>query len=489
MTKGNAIIRWINARIEIPLIRPHRDFIKATFDTDVQISAISAPRGFGKTWLYAQIIACALTPGSPLWERGVEVLYMAASLEQARIMVQFLRESLADSEDDYRWVDSSQRLLVTHKETATRLRVLSSSGKRSLGLGAGQSIICLDEPAAFDVTNSYTVWDSLRQAIGKRPLKLLVIGTRAPAVDGHWWLELLESGSNASRHVQLYAASPDDAWDSYQTALKANPVLRINPLLRRTVLTERDDARHDTRLKAAYQSYRLNVPTPDESQVLLTVDDWERVLARPVPERDGRPFVAVDLGAGRAWSAACAMWSNGRVEAVAVAPGIPSISAQEKRDRVASGRYQHLVDIGQLRVAHGLRVQPPKQLTDMILDLWGKPRVIVGDRFREGELRDAVKGVRIEPRVSRWSESSEDIRSLRQSAKDGPMSVDADSRDLISASLAVAMVKADDAGNFRLIKRGANNESRDDVAEALKLVAGVRKRRSKRKRKLSYGTT
>ena len=50
-------------------------------------------------------------------------------------------------------------------------------------------------------------------------------------------------------------------------------------------------------LKARFLSFRLNRPSGDESEVLLTVSDWERVIARDAPEREGRPIVGVDLGA------------------------------------------------------------------------------------------------------------------------------------------------------------------------------------------------
>ena len=95
----------------------------------------------------------------------------------------------------------------------------------------------------------------------------------------------------------------------------------------------------DSRLKGRFLSFRLNLPSGDESEVLLTVTDWERVTAREVPEREGRPIVGVDLGGGRAWSAAVAVWGNGRVEARAVAPGLPDLEEQERRDRVAPGTY------------------------------------------------------------------------------------------------------------------------------------------------------
>ena len=81
--------------------------------------------------------------------------------------------------------------------------------------------------------------------------------------------------------------------------------------------------------------------------------------------------------------------------------------------------------------------------------------------------------------MTRWSESSEDIRALRKMAGDGPLAVDPGSAPLLEASLAVAAVKNDDAGNVRLQKRGSNNTSRDDVAAALTLGAGAHQRRSK----------
>ena len=77
------------------------------------------------------------------------------------------------------------------------------------------------------------------------------------------------------------------------------------------------------------------------------------------------------------------------------------------------------------------------------------------------------------PRRARWSEAAEDIRATRKMAKDGPLSVAAGSRDLLTASLAVATVKSDDQGSTRMVKKDSDNQSRDDVAAALVLAAGM----------------
>ena len=169
-----------------------------------------------------------------------------------------------------------------------------------------------------------------------------------------------------------------------------------------------------------------------------------------------------------------AVWVTGRVECLALAPGIPDLDAQEKRDRAHRGLYQKLFDHGLLSVADGLRVQPPGQLWDAVLSEWGCPVLVICDRFRLAELEDAVGGMApIEPRVSRWSDAAFDIRALRKLVKDGPLVVAEESRLLMAASLSAAHVKNDDQGSFRLVKKDTANTARDDVAAALVLASGA----------------
>ena len=105
-------------------------------------------------------------------------------------------------------------------------------------------------------------------------------------------------------------------------------------------------------------SYRLNVPASDASDVVLTVDDWRAVCGRPVPDRQGPPVVAVDMGRERSWSSVASLWPSGRLEVTAVCPGIPGLSEQEKRDGVPAGTYRRLADQGSMVVAEGWRRVP-----------------------------------------------------------------------------------------------------------------------------------
>ncbi|MXW56070.1 MAG: hypothetical protein F4Z59_05130 [Gemmatimonadales bacterium] len=102
---------------------------------------------------------------------------------------------------------------------------------------------------------------------------------------------------------------------------------------------------------------------------------------------------------------------------------------------------------------------------------------VIADHFRVNELRDVVKECPVESRRTQWSSSAEDIRALRKIAKDGPLACGGNSAKLIVASLTVAKVENDKAGNVRLVKRGTHNEARDDVAAALVLAAGAFMRR------------
>ena len=377
----------------------------------------------------------------------------------------------------YRWQDSANKLGVTlpklgNKWKQTKLVAFSSDGKGAMGIVKMPWVIC-DEPGAWEVNKGALMADALFGALGKpnSRLRLLFIGTIAPATTG-WWPDLIKDGTDIENETYVHLLQGNKkTWDNWHTIRKANPLVTIDPKFRKQLLRERNKARNDPRLKARFLSYRLNIPSKDESDMLLNLDDWEKALRRRVKPQDELPIIGVDLGGGRAWSAAVAVWPNGRVEAFAVAPGIPSIEEQEKRDRVPPNTYQKLVDSGYLQVCDGLQVQPVSEFAQLLEAKWPEASMVICDRFRMPELSDHIS-YRVEPRVTRWSEAAEDIRALRKWVKDGPLNVEGDSRKLITASLAVAMVKNDDQGNTRLIKRGFNNEARDDVAFAMTLAVG-----------------
>ena len=453
-------------------------FIRNAFRHDIQTAVLSIARGNGKSTLAAWILTKALTPGDPYFVGGHrEALLIAASIKQARYCFAPVREALEPT-GEYTFRDSSNELAITHKATKAKLTVLSSKANTAMGI-VRCPLLVADEPGSWEVTGGALLNSTIDTSLGKpdSELRVVWIGTLWPGAPGGWWQQMVKTGSAPGRYVQSVVGDAEK-WDKASEIKRCNPLMWKYPKSRQKLLQQRDDARDDSRLKSQFLSLRLNIPTGDESTMLLTADDWERTLSRDIQEREGTPVIGADLGSGRAWSAAVAVWPNGRVEAFALAPGIPSIADQEKADQVPPGTYQKLVDSGYLQVQDGKRVQEVGLFAELIENKWPDAKLVICDRHRINEFKDHL-AVKVEDRRTRWFEAAEDIRALRKWAKDGPLNVDKGSRKLISASLLVAMVQGDDQGNTRLVKRGFNNQARDDVAAALVLAVGKLSRKKK----------
>ena len=438
------------------------------------VVVLSTPRAQGKSTLAAELSRRALTPGDRLFGAGTESHLVASTIGQSRkTCFKLLRRMVEDGKNplDYAVSESANACHVRHKATNTRVSVVAGSAKATLGL-VGCPLVVIDEPGAFELDGGAGLWDSIDTALAKpeSPLRVFVIGHLAPraTAPGHWYYDLVAAGTTGRTHVQLIQGRRE-LWDHASEIQRCSPLSWGYPASRRKLLEQRDAARTDSAALSRFLGYRLNWPEPDAARVLLTVADWMAVEARPVPDAQGDPSVGIDMGENRAFSAAVAVYRNGRTEAIAVCPGVPSIEAQERRDNVPPGTYQRLVDVGSLRVAEGLRIPPAAMVADVV-KAW-RPAAVTADRRRINELYDA--GLRVESRMTRWFAASEDIRALRTLAIDGNLSVVPQARGLLTASLAAAVVKSDDGGNMRLIKKGFNNSSRDDVAAALTLAVGA----------------
>lgn len=450
-----------------------RRFLSGALAPGVRTSALSLPRANGKTTLASMLAYRVVSPRSSLFRRGTESHLVSSSLGQSRRTAFRLLKALVESRPDaesYRVSENRNECAVTHLPTDTRISVLAPKAATAQGL-VGCPWVIGDEPGSWDVLGGFAMHEAIQTAMGKplSPLRVLYIGTLAPQ-KGDWWPSLVSRGSSDSRFVTCLQADPK-RWDEVSEIRRVNPLAWQFPESRAVLLDELRDAKRDEASRATFMSYRLNLPTRNQQEVLLTIEDWERAIERPVPEREGRSVVGVDFGSSRAWSSACAIYENGRAEAIAVAPGIPTIEEQETRDRVPPGTYSRLVERGQLHVDADRRVVRVAKLIDKLWEF--NPAVLVCDRFRLQEILDvAGRRVRVSPRVWQWSSASEDIRNLRRLAADGPLSVEDGSRDLLSVSLAAAKCINDTSGNTRLIKKGTNNEARDDVSVALVLAAG-----------------
>ena len=200
-----------------------RAFLKGALAAGVSTAALSLPRGNGKSWLAGHLVARILDPADPLFRPGTESVLCASNVEQARIVFRFAREVLEPS-GEHRFLDSVSRIGIVHKTSNTRLRVISSSGKSAMGLVGCPWAIC-DEPGSWEVNGGMLMWDALTTARGKpgSPLKILLVGTLAPATGG-WWADLITDGTQASTYVQSLRGDPE-RWDDW------NEIKRVNPLV------------------------------------------------------------------------------------------------------------------------------------------------------------------------------------------------------------------------------------------------------------------
>ena len=171
------LIRALDAQPDQPRLVPfQRRFVLRSFADEIEVSALSAPRGAGKTMLLGRIAALALSPGSPIYHRGEEVIVVAGSIDQARLLARACAAAMATP---VRWTgltSSSAHRIVGVATCGTSLRVISSVGKRALGLGAENRLLLADEPAS---------WEERAGALDVRGTEFLARQTEV-AVAAHW---------------------------------------------------------------------------------------------------------------------------------------------------------------------------------------------------------------------------------------------------------------------------------------------------------------
>ena len=465
----------MNTRVRLAPFQ--RRWIRHAFAPGCYKALLCGPRGLGKSTVSAHLLAAALDPTGPLHVPGAESVLLASSLDQARIPFGFLRQICTGPA--FRWQDSAQRVACTHIPTGARVRVASSDAKRAFGLGAATPIVVGDEPGAWAERAGSLMHDALETAGGKAEMRLLLIGTRAPGDENGWWRGLVDSRSDLpGTYVQTHAATADDSgevpgWDTWKTIRQANPLIDFNEHLLPKLADERRKGRRDEDARRRFCTYRLNCPQRPARSVLLTVSEWMRVEARAVPAPAGRPIAGIDTGSSRAWSTAAILWPSGRLDAICIAPGLPDLAEQERRDGKRRGMYQRLADAGLLTVDEGRRMVRVETLIGRVLAF--RPRVIVADRFRDKAVLDALKGrcpIVFRSMRATWSEPTSQIQATRRAALDGALAVVPAARPLYRLALAETTVEHDDSGNVRLVKTDTNNTHRDDLCAALVLACG-----------------
>ena len=459
-----------------------RRFIAGALAPGVQTAALSVARGAGKTTLAAALALAALA--GPLARRRGEVVLVASSFEQAKIgfghVLAFMAGALEAAPARWRVQDSANRASIEDRQTGAKVRAIGSDPRRAHGLAPALAI--LDEGAQWPSSTSEAMLAALRTSLGKLPgARLLALGTR-PADPGHWLARLLDGGAD---YAQIHAARPDDPPFQARTWRRANPSLASMPELERVTRREAAEARRDPGALASFRALRLNLGTADVTRaMLIDADVWKAAERAPdaLPARAGPSAWGIDLGGTAALSAVAAYWpATGRLEAVAMAGDDPGLGERGLRDGVGA-LYRDCAGAGDLVTAPG-RVVPVQALLALALSRFGAPGAIAADRWRQGELVDALTLSPIPRCPLSWRgqgfrDGGEDVRAFRQSVLAGRV-VPVRSL-LMRAAMAEAVTLCDPAGNAKLAKGhegGRRLRARDDVAAAAILAVAEGARR------------
>ena len=194
-------------------LRPfQRRFLRSALAPAITVSALSLPRGNGKSTLTAHLAKRFLTPGDPLNVPNSESHIIAASIGQARRTVFKQLRAMVGDDPAFKVAESVNNCHVDHKGSRSRISILAANGKTAQGL-VDVPFVFADEPGAWEVTGGQLVWDALDTALGKpgSSMRVMLIGTLAPALSG-WWIDLVADGSGGSVHVTALQGNPEQ-WD------------------------------------------------------------------------------------------------------------------------------------------------------------------------------------------------------------------------------------------------------------------------------------
>ena len=147
-----------------------RRFIKGTFGQSGN-SALSIGRGNGKSGFVAALAAAVVCPGAPLHGVKREVICVASSFLQSRIIYEdvlaYARGLGHDLGDRSLWrrQDSQNMATLEYAPTGARVRCIGSDPKRAHGLRP--YLVLADEPAQWESGKAEAMISALRTGLGE----------------------------------------------------------------------------------------------------------------------------------------------------------------------------------------------------------------------------------------------------------------------------------------------------------------------------------
>ena len=484
-----SLTRWIEKELKPWVIEPWERRFFANFERTAGDCAVSMGRGNGKSAAVSAIACAVLHPNGPLHGRRAQAICVAPSFPQSKIIFEDCLEMMEQATGGldratWRVLDSGSVALLEHRDSKARIRCIG--GKPATGHGHRPKIALLDEPAQWDRSKGERMLAAIKTGLGKvEGSRMIALGTR-PASADHWFEKMLKG--IGVEFATVFSASEKDSATAWRSILKANPSLRGGRFrsLALRIKRELEDAKMDPGLMQSFKALRLNQGCSDiEVAVLLDAGLWDEIEGE---DEMSPPLIwGVDLGTSSAQSAvSCYSPKTGALECVAAFPELPNLYERGLADGVGD-QYRRCYQRGELILA-GRRAVDLHILLDEALDRWGRPSVVVADRWREAELTDALEKAKIPParlvrRGMGFKDGAEDVRSFRRACAEGK--VIPKQSLLLWTAMAEARVISDPAGNQKLAKNaqgGRRLRAKDDCASAgiLAVAEGTRTSSSKR---------
>ena len=451
-----------------------RRFLKRTFTADVDFASLSIARGGGKTTLCAAV-ALAFLDAPGIAQDGSEIVIVSATQKQGAQLFDHVGRFIGRERDRFRIREYAHELEVKHRETGVKLSVFPARPE-SLH-GSAPALTLLDEVAQWPRTKIDRMLAALETASGKIPgSRVISLGTRA-ATAGHAFETLIRSAD----YSQVHAARQTDPVFQRRTWERANPTIKKNPVLLDAYRGFARKAKTSPERLQAFKALRLNQGVSDILENYLADPDlWEAAEAdRPAK---GRCFWGLDLGQTEAASAVAAYYpASGRLESIAAFGNVPDLSERSRRD--GAGQLYHVAHRRGEIVLLGERVVPTWQLLSVALRRFGTPSAIACDRWRVGELRDALSQAGIscpvEERGQGFRDGAADVRAFREALAGGKVAPVRGTL-FLTACVSEARTISDPAGNHKLAKNvqgGRRQKARDDAAAAAILAVSLGVRR------------
>ena len=202
--------------------------------------------------------------------------------------------------------------------------------------------------------------------------------------------EMIDRAGDPATVAHVYQAAKDAALDDPAAWAAANPGL--GSIKSRSYMA--DMARRagaNPAEAASFRVYDLNLPGSASREMIVTLDRWLLVEARPRPNREGPCFVGFDLGGSSSLTAPALYWpAVGRLEVYGAVGDDPDLAARGEADGVG-GRYERMAERGELRTWPG-RVTPCGPFLGWIAEVLdgAAPTLAVADRYRRAEALDAL---------------------------------------------------------------------------------------------------